>query len=228
MNDTFHLISLAITLQSLESLLIKPWPWAELQSEMPTVLRPFLKHEQLLHLIRLLAVVAAAATVHPLAIDIVLLMTWLVNVRWRGTFNGGSDAMTFQILAIWLLCEIFPGHDFAFSGYLSFLLVLSYFVAGVAKVRNPAWRDGSMMATVALQYASGTPHRILSSGKIGAWAVMIFELAFPLALFVPLPFLIAASIFHFAATYTLGLNRFFFVWIALFPAFLHFHQLLGQ
>lgn len=221
-------MSLAIVLQSLESLFIKPWPWAVLQPEMPTVLRPFLKHERLLHLVRLLAVVAAAATFHPLAIAIVLLVTWIVNVRWRGTFNGGSDAMTFQILTIWLLCEIFQGHEFAFSGYLSFLLVLSYFVAGIAKVKNPAWRDGSMMATVALQYASGTPHRIWNSGKMGAWGVMIFELAFPIALLVPLPFLMAAFVFHLAATYTIGLNRFFFVWIALFPAFLRFHQLLGQ
>ena len=223
MRDTFLLLSAAIILQSIESLTIKSWPWEIVRAEMPALLRPFLRSERWLHVVRLLAVVVAALTHNPVAIAVVLLATWLVNLRWRGVFNGGSDAMTFQVLAVWLLSRFFPQHEFALCGYLSLLLILSYFVAGVAKVKNPAWRDGSMMATVALQYG----HR-WHSGKTGAWAVMVFELAFPLALILPLPFLAAASVFHFAAVYTLGLNRFFFVWIALFPAFIRFHQLLVQ
>lgn len=53
-----------------------------------------------------------------------------------------------------------------------------------------------------------------------SWAVMLFELVFPLAL-VSQPTLIAAltiaALFHLANACLFGLNRFFWTWIAVYP-----------
>lgn len=63
-----------------------------------------------------------------------------------------------------------------------------------------------------------------------AWAMMLFEAAFPLALLYPaltFPFLAAAFTFHLLNAKLLGLNRFVPAWLATYPAILFASHSLG-
>ena len=112
-------------------------------------------------------------------------------------------------------------------GYLAAQLVLSYFMSGWVKVVNPAWRNGDALADVfaysaypvadSLRGWAQSPRLLCAMG----WAVMGFELAFPLALLQPgllaVALAIAAS-FHAANACLFGLNRFLWAWLSAYPA----------
>jgi hypothetical protein len=56
-----------------------------------------------------------------------------------------------------------------------------------------------------------------------SWAVMLFELAFPLTLVSQASLaagLTVAALFHLANACLFGLNRFFWTWVATYPAIL--------
>jgi hypothetical protein len=97
------------------------------------------------------------------------------------------------------------------------------------KVVNPDWRSGRALRDVFqfsvypvaedLRRWADRP-RLL---RAMSWAVMGFELAFPFTL-VSQPTLIAglaiAGLFHLAIACLFGLNRFFWTWLAAYPAIL--------
>ena len=54
-----------------------------------------------------------------------------------------------------------------------------------------------------------------------SWAVMMFELAFPIALMAQETLMVAlviAAVFHLGNAFLFGLNRFFWVWLAAYPS----------
>ncbi len=215
-----RLISIAVVLQTLESFAVAPWPWAIVEGETARSLRPFLKHYRVLLAIRLIAALATlvgAPEFLSLSLYAQLFTTWLIAVRWRGTFNGGSDCMTFQILAACFVASIFNGHaqvQTAALFYIGAQVLLSYFVAGVAKLREPEWRNGHSLAQF---LGRSRPLRLLS------WLTIGFECAAPLCLLSPAicaAYLATALAFHVLNFYFFGLNRFVFVWAAGYPALL--------
>jgi hypothetical protein len=156
-----------------------------------------------------------------------LLILW----RFRGPYNGGSDRM--GLLALWCLAlsRVLPPpplQELAF-GYLGTQLMLSYFISGGVKIINLDWRSGRALADVFrfsaypvaenLRRWAERPRVLLAM----SWAVMLFELAFPLTL-LSRPTLIAglavAALFHLANAWLFGLNRFFWTWLAVYPAIL--------
>jgi len=151
--------------------------------------------------------------------------------RFQGPYNGGSDRM--GLLAIWCLTvsRLMPGtkgQELAF-GYLGVQLILSYFISGGVKILNPDWRSGRALrdvfqfstypVTEDLRRWADRPGVLLAM----SWAVMLFELAFPLSL-VSQPSLILALViaasFHLANACLFGLNRFFWTWLSVYPAIL--------
>src|SRR6185312_5035326 len=93
------LICFAIILQTVEMFSLGPWPWEIVKGEIPRPLRPFLRNQLYLLFVRIAFLLPAAMwPENPLFVLPVLLITWLIAVRWRGTFNGGSDCMTVIIL----------------------------------------------------------------------------------------------------------------------------------
>jgi len=78
-----------------------------------------------------------------------------------------------------------------------------------------------------LRALAGRPRLLLAA----SWAVMLFELLFPLALLHPAALVAAlagAALFHLANALLFGLNRFFWVWLAAYPALLWFqHRVFG-
>jgi len=114
-----------------------------------------------------------------------------------------------------------------FIAYLGVQLILSYFISGQVKIINPAWRSGAALADVFAYsaYPVGQNLRALAQKPrmllAGSWAVIGFEVLFPLALLHPIALLGAltlAAIFHFSNACLFGLNRFFWAWISAFPS----------
>jgi len=158
-------------------------------------------------------------------------LSLLILQRFQGPYNGGSDRM--GLLALWCLvltrlAPTAPLRELVF-GYLGVQLILSYFISGWVKIRNPEWRSGRALADV-FQFSAYPVGEDLRGWarrpavlKAMSWAVMLFELAFPLTL-VSKPTLIAglvvAGTFHLANACLFGLNRFFWTWLSVYPAIL--------
>ncbi len=149
--------------------------------------------------------------------------------RFQGPYNGGADRMGLLILICLTLAHFAPDERWraVFFGYLAAQVVLSYFISGWVKVVNPDWRSGRALrdvflfsaypASEALRRWADHP-RLLTSAS---WAVMGFELAFPLALLTAPTLLAALAIgaaFHLANACLFGLNRFFWIWLTAYPS----------
>lgn len=200
-------------------------------------MRGFLE-ERLLHLPRMaLAAALIAAPWLGLApgwpLAGLLLCGFALLLRFDGPYNGGSCKMGLLILSCLLAARWAPAGskggpmaETAFA-YLGFQLTLSYFISGWVKLRNPEWRSGRALVDVfrfsaypvaeSLRAWADRPGALKTAG----WAVILFELAFPLALLHPLllaPALGIAASFHFSNACFFGLNRFFWIWISAYPA----------
>lgn len=171
-----------------------------------------------------------------------LLFTELaVCVRFRGTFNGGSDYMTVLVLmalsVTWLLSPFaFPVASKACLGYVAIQVTLSYFISGIAKLKEPAWRDGTALRAFATSTRYGAPawiRRALDGNRrcaLLAYGVLTFECAFPLAWLAPgvcTLFIAVGVLFHLGNWLIFGLNRFLFAWSAAYPALLYGSHLLA-
>lgn len=188
--------------------------------------------ERLLFLLRVLLcllVLSGAASPWPL-LGLAVLSLFILQ-RFQGPYNGGADRM--GLLALWCLAlsRLAPDPLWreALFGYVGLQLVLSYFISGWVKVINPEWRSGRALADV-FQFSAYPVSEALRGWAerprvlyVMSWAVMLFELAFPLALATP-PSLVAAlalaALFHLANACLFGLNRFFWTWLAVYPALL--------
>lgn len=166
-----------------------------------------------------------------LVINIILLH------RFQGPYNGGSDCMSMLVLLCLFFSHCAPNRfwqEMALS-YLAFQLAYSYFQSGYIKFINPDWRKGQALTDVfaitaypvseqSRQWAK-VPHLMF----IMSWSVILFELAFPLALLnkntLIIAMLIGAS-FHLANAYLFGLNRFFWIWPAAYPVIFWFQDRL--
>lgn len=151
--------------------------------------------------------------------------------HFNGPYNGGADRMSLLILLCLTGAFALPEprwRELAF-GYLGMQLLLSYFMAGWVKVVNAAWRSGRALRDVFLfsAYPAGEnlrrwadrPRLLFAAG----WAVIAFELAFPLTILSRPALLLGLSIaalFHGANACLFGLNRFFWIWICAYPSIL--------
>lgn len=106
-------------------------------------------------------------------------------------------------------------------------MVLSYAISGWVKLVNPDWRAGRALCVVfawsaypqsgALRDWAARPRLV----RAMAWRVMVFELAFPLALLYPHALavgLVLAASLHLTNAWLFGLNRFVWVRVSGYPA----------
>ncbi|MBO6826203.1 MAG: HTTM domain-containing protein [Sneathiella sp.] len=164
-----------------------------------------------------------------------LILLWLMGVfqlhRFQGPYNGGSDRMGMLVLSMLVLCRWLPEprwQEIAF-GYLGLQLILSYFISGWVKVVNPEWRSGQALRNV-FEFSAYPVSETLRGWAtrpvllfVMSWAVILFELIFPLTVFNFYSLAIGlglAATFHFANACLFGLNRFFWVWLSAYPALL--------
>ncbi|RPE72107.1 vitamin K-dependent gamma-carboxylase-like protein [Pacificibacter maritimus] len=163
-------------------------------------------------------------------LGLLVLGLWALHL-FQGPYNGGSDRMSLLILAC--LCAIAwvpdPIWQHTIYAYLGFQVGMSYFISGWVKLKNPEWRSGLALADVF--HFSAYPvsedlrrwanaHRILT---LLSWGVILFEVLFPLAFLSQTLLMIAlilAAGFHLSNACLFGLNRFFWIWLAAYPAIL--------
>ncbi len=155
--------------------------------------------------------------------------------RFQGPYNGGSDKMLLLVVSCLALAHAVPGLGQIALAYLAVQLVLSYFVSGWVKLRSADWRAGDALADVFAFSAYPVSEGLRRLGdraglmRAGSWAVIGFEVAFPLALLSQttlIPALCIAAAFHLANALFFGLNRFLWAWIAAYPALLWFQDRL--
>lgn len=179
----------------------------------------------------MLCVFVAGGIAAPFALVGLALLSLVSLERFQGPYNGGSDRM--GLLALWCLLATrllpIPAWKELPFGYLGAQLMLSYFISGGVKIVNPDWRSGRALRDVFqfsaypvaqdLRAFAERPRLLLAM----SWAVMGFELLFPLTLLwkpALIAGLVVAATFHLANACLFGLNRFFWTWLATYPAIL--------
>lgn len=193
-------------------------------------------HKRGLYIARALLCALLMAGAVPLAACAGLLALAVILLRhYDGPYNGGSDRMSLLILLCLTLAHAAPDpywRQVAF-GYLGAQLVLSYVLSGAVKIINADWRSGAALRDVFLFSAyplSEGRRRWADAPKtlfIMSWAVILFEIFFPLALATKATLILAliiAALFHLANAYLFGLNRFFWAWLAAYPSILWLQQ----
>jgi hypothetical protein len=249
-----RLLAVAIFFQTLEFLLIQKswseqgiWRWSTLRQDHISFPKSVLWFFDLTlsskgFLVLLLLRLAACISVwtlppHPVVIGILFFSTWLISIRWRGTFNGGSDSMTAIVtLSLWI------GRSFsdtpwivrASLGYIAVQLTASYLIAGWVKLKNPLWRNGTALPVFFNTPGYDSPPEWLrklldrpTMTTLAAWSIILFECAFPLAWLSPetcIGILGIAFVFHLMNFWIFGLNRFVFAWLAAYPALYFWSQ----
>ena len=78
-------------------------------------------------------------------IALLFFATLAIVLRFRGPFNGGSDAMTLMMLIGAGVPTLAPGVKWVARAGLAWIavnVIASYVLSGLAKVREPEWRNG--------------------------------------------------------------------------------------
>jgi hypothetical protein len=186
-----------------------------------------------LRLVAALVLLSGLASL-PALIVLVAISLWMLH-RFDGPYNGGSDKMSLLILWCLTLAQLMPSlfwREVIFA-YLAFQLTLSYFISGKVKLVNPEWRSGRALRDVFAfsAYPVAENLRALADrpGLLWAasWAVILFEIFFPLALLHPWALIGALAVgasFHLSNALFFGLNRFFWIWIAAYPSLIWFQE----
>ncbi len=241
-----RLLGVALALQSVELLQLRPawsaggiWTWDVLQDDqrgfpapvrglLAPLLRPF--GFTCVVVLRLAAAVLLAAAPTPAVLPVLLAAQVLIGLRWRGAFNGGSDAMTLVVLLGLCVAALAPNVPLVQRGallHIALQAALSYFIAGVVKLRGRRWRDGTALfefVRCTRYQAPAAAQRFLARRPVAvaaSWGVMLFDTGFPLGLLHPVAchaVLALALLFHLANVWLFGLNRFLFAWAAAWPA----------
>lgn len=184
-----------------------------------------------LQLVSALALPFTANAPHVIAVTpawIAAATTLLVSVRFRGSYNGGSDSMLLIVLGAHAVIRTWPGTAIAQGAatYVIVQLALSYFVAGVAKLGDPTWRNGGALAVLVTLPQYRVPSSIARAlarpaiGKMATLGMLALECAFPIALLDPraaIVFAAAGTLFHATNAAVFGLNRFWWAWLAAYP-----------
>lgn len=207
------------------------WQWRSLRDELPwagavLAARPFL----FLLILRAVAALFLGWDPSLVATGTLWATSLLVHLRFRGPYNGGSDHMLMLVLSALFLASLGSGHPVmqrAAVVWIGVQATLSYFVAGVAKLRSAGWRRGTVLPALLAIPAYGAPRlarQLVGNRTIAttaAWGVLAFECGFPLALLTPAATTAAIALavaFHTANAWVFGLNRFLLVWAATWPA----------
>ena len=243
------LFAWSLAIQTLEFLRMGPatasdglWSWTLQRADIaqdwmrPLLDRVFAPAVHHVHLcLRLAAAVWLAAFGSSLGLILVLFVSnILVLIRWRGAFNGGSDFLTLVVLTGLLIAQLVGAFGDVVLGwqaglwYIAIQAITSYFMSGWVKIMRREWRSGAAM-TIFLNAAIYGPmsesHLLRNRGValLGSWAFIVWECCAPLALVSPelaTVFCAVAGVFHFLVFWFFGLNRFFWAWLASFPAIL--------
>ncbi|MFF5986747.1 hypothetical protein [Prauserella flavalba] len=152
----------------------------------------------------------------------------------------GSDHFAFINFTVALLEKLYPNDRRAREAALAFIAAqscLAYFTSGAVKMTSPVWRSGDAITGVfrTKTYGDKFVYDLTKNNKplaqAIAWGTMIAEVLFPLVLVAPRPIakaiLAGGMAFHVGNARFMGLNRFFWSFVATYPAVAYFSKNLG-
>jgi hypothetical protein len=212
--------------------------FAFLQQSLEHLVAPW--EERRLFIPRIVLAVLLIVGVEPVIVEfLLLLLSVAVLYRFQGPYNGGSDRMSLLILLCLFISHLAPRGKWQeiALGYLAVQLVLSYALSGWVKLANPDWRSGRALTDVfefsvypvSESLRAWSRSRALMVGM--SWALILFELLFPLTLVDGNALrvgLVIAATFHLANACLFGLNRFLWIWLAAYPLLLWFQERVIQ
>lgn len=114
-------------------------------------------------------------------------------------------------------------------------LTIAYFASGASKLIIPQWRSAEALraALTSYSFGNGPSAAVVRSAPLArviAWAIMLIEALFPLALLLPFGWLCAvlalALLFHLAIAVVMGLNTYPLAFLAAYPSTLLLSQFL--
>jgi len=153
--------------------------------------------------------------------------------------RDGSNQISFIILAGLAFTFLLPtSSPFQAVGlyFIAAQAVLAYFAAGISKVSNAQWRQGSALQSIlnTATYGQSTAAAVLGRrpwlGGFVGWSVIGVEIIFPVALVAPpgvlVALLITGAMLHLGTTVLIGLDTFFWAFTATFPAIILVHGVL--
>lgn len=211
------------------------WPWTVVRSDVkrwPRFVR-FVLDGLASDVYRLNAAIFGAAVLGlwiPGLQPITLMVVWLglavMSLRFRGALGGGSDSLMFHGLGALVLSAWIPSLALVCVTYIAVTCVVSYVLAGLSKLAEPTWRDGTalrgLMQELAPQHIADRFASPLTS-RLASRAVIAWECLFGGAL-VSWPWAVAWAgmgiLFHLANARWWGLRRFVLPWLATYPALL--------
>ena len=187
----------------------------------------------------LLAGLAGAPGVRDLQFPLVvfiLVSLFLLNLRTIYGLDGAHHMNIVIFLAASLFYLASPG-SFAAKTCILFVglqAVGSYLASGIAKARGASWRSGDAIRGVMKTriYGHDGLGRWLDLrpglSKALCWGTIVFECSFILA-FIAEPELLTAlllggALFHASAAFFMGLNGFFFAFVATYPAIVYLNR----
>jgi hypothetical protein len=190
-----------------------------------------------------LALTVLWGTVPPVLVWGLFLSELALFVRNR-VGQDGSRQMAVIVLLYLAIVTTFPATQWlqmVAPAYVAAQLVAAYWFSGFAKLISRTWRSGDAFRRIMStrdygnQIAYGTATRYPAMSRIVCWFVILSELAFVGVLLVPpayAPYLIALGVInHGVIAVIMGLNLFFFSFLAAYPALVltvaHLHALFG-
>jgi hypothetical protein len=158
----------------------------------------------------------------------------LVVVFRNPVGNDGSDQMNSIICLTLLATFLFKGAGIGPLGlyFICFQVVISYETAGIAKLISPKWNRGMAIYEImnTESYGSRTISRWLGNLPPGYtlvfnWNIIVFECLYFLVIFFPYPwylvFMCWGLLFHLYNAVCMGLNGFFWAFLACYPAIIY-------
>jgi hypothetical protein len=249
---TRRLIAIALVLQTIELISLHKlfsasgvWAWQTIKQDFNMYSRPLKKCLELtlgnrgfklILCLQLICSVLLLVQSHSILLLVVLITTTLISVRFRGTFNGGSDSMTLVVVSAAFVASLWPAATSSALWYIGIQTGLSYFVAGNVKLKEPRWRNGETLRALLTFANYSLPQRVKvwirsarkSQLQAASWLAISFECFFPIVFISQtfcLAYLMAGLVFHLSNVYILGLNRFLFAWLATYPAIFYLASL---
>jgi hypothetical protein len=158
-----------------------------------------------------------------------LLVSWLTCLVLPLTKGADTQLtlITYSAIALTLFSDTPAAATYCLY-FLTIQLCLAYFAAGFHKLRSPYWRSGYAIAGILSTRLFGFPRlavwldRRVWVSRPMCWATILWETTFPVVLVAPREvcwFYLASGItFHVSTAFTMGLNKFLWAFVALYPA----------
>ena len=165
---------------------------------------------------------------------LVIYLTNLLLFNLWAPHKRGSDGLTEVFFGALMLMQLGGESRHVVQAGLWFIALqvcVSYCANGFVKIGKPAWMKGTAVFGIANHHVAGTPsaarflHGRPHFTKALTWSAMTMECLFPLVLVAGWPwcwiFLAWGLLFHGLSAYMIGLNSFFWSYLATYPAVIY-------